>query len=552
MKQTQTYTTNKQHQQMSSDSDLISSSNDNEFVIFFKVGHTIKKTKLKEKCKSLEELRFLFQSKFQLEDNFSLSDHYLSNRPFTITDAELGISYDLEDINDLYPNCVLEIPERRKSIDAPPKSHELNTNIHSSKLVIIMVGLPARGKSFIAKKIDKYLNWIGVRTKVFNVGQYRRKKFGATKSDFFDPNNEEGRLTRRYLAVAALDDMIEWMLAGGSVGIFDATNTTLDRRQLVHSRCNQENFKVLYVESICEDKSVIERNILETKINSEDYTHFEDEEANEDFRKRLAYYESVYEPITEEELSYVKVINLGAKIIVNNVNTYLSSRIVFFLMHLNLKPKTIYLTRHGQSQFNELGKIGGNSSLTRCGDVYAQRLADFLNDVSPLNGNKDVACWSSTLKRTIETTKYIPRRKIRLKGLDEIDAGEFDGMTYAEIKSEFPEEFSARAEDKLNYRYPRGESYMDVIQRLEQLVFELERQEKDTLIVSHQATLRCLYAYLVGIPVDDVPFLTIPLHTVIVLNPKGYALEENRIELLSLSDMKKITTPGIVKLCVPN
>ena len=38
-----------------------------------------------------------------------------------------------------------------------------------------MVGLPARGKTYIAKKLARYLNWIGISTKVFNVGEYRRQ-----------------------------------------------------------------------------------------------------------------------------------------------------------------------------------------------------------------------------------------------------------------------------------------------------------------------------------------------------------------------------------------
>ena len=41
--------------------------------------------------------------------------------------------------------------------------------------VICMVGLPARGKTYISKKLTRYLNWIGVTTRVFNVGDYRRQ-----------------------------------------------------------------------------------------------------------------------------------------------------------------------------------------------------------------------------------------------------------------------------------------------------------------------------------------------------------------------------------------
>ena len=55
-----------------------------------------------------------------------------------------------------------------------------------------MVGLPARGKTYIAKKLCRYLKWLGLNCKVFNVGEYRRKVTTEYKSfDFFSPDNKE-------------------------------------------------------------------------------------------------------------------------------------------------------------------------------------------------------------------------------------------------------------------------------------------------------------------------------------------------------------------------
>jgi broad specificity phosphatase PhoE len=48
-----------------------------------------------------------------------------------------------------------------------------------------------------------------------------------------------------------------------------------------------------------------------------------------------------------------------------------------------------------------------------------------------------------------------------------MQAGTCDGLTYEEISVRMPREFAARKQDKLRYRYPSGESYMDVVQRLE-------------------------------------------------------------------------------------
>lgn len=45
-------------------------------------------------------------------------------------------------------------------------------------------------------------------------------------------------------------------------------------------------------------------------------------------------------------------------------------------------------------------------------------------------------------------------------------------------------------------RYPRGESYLDMIQRLEPVISEMEREGESIVIVGHQAVLRVIFGYL--------------------------------------------------------
>jgi 6-phosphofructo-2-kinase/fructose-2,6-biphosphatase len=224
----------------------------------------------------------------------------------------------------------------------------------------------------------------------------------------------------------------------------------------------------------------------------------------------------------DDSLAYVKVIDIGRKIILNRISSALPSKIVLFLMNLHNTPRRIFLTRHGQSEFNQTGRIGGDSPLTKLGDDYAHILAEWTLTHLPVDTGS-VTIYTSSMRRTIQTTQYIPCRKIRLKLLDEINAGDFDGMTYQQIADQFPEEYAARAADKLRYRYPRGESYLDLIQRVEPIMFELERQKQDVIVVAHQAVLRCLYAYFTDLPLEDCPFVQIPLHTMCV-----YVKEERR------------------------
>jgi broad specificity phosphatase PhoE len=98
--------------------------------------------------------------------------------------------------------------------------------------------------------------------------------------------------------------------------------------------------------------------------------------------------------------------------------------------------------------------------------------------------------------------------------LDELFAGACDGMTYEQIEEQFPEEFQLRQTDKLAYRYPRGESYLDVIARLEPIIIEMERHREPLLIVGHQGILRIIYAFYMGLSRAEAPYVSIPLNTV--------------------------------------
>ena len=100
-----------------------------------------------------------------------------------------------------------------------------------------------------------------------------------------------------------------------------------------------------------------------------------------------------------------------------------------------------------------------------------------------------------------------------------------------------------RTYDKLNYRYPRGESYRDVIRRLEPVIVEIERERSPILVIAHQAVLRALYAYLMDRPPKDCPHLPMPLHTVLKLTPTTYGCEETQIVLGPSADGRDSKTP---------
>jgi broad specificity phosphatase PhoE len=231
-------------------------------------------------------------------------------------------------------------------------------------------------------------------------------------------------------------------------------------------------------------------------------------------------------------------------------------RVINFIMNLRTTSHSFYLTRHGQSEYNVVGRIGGDSGLSPDHGVnYARRLGEFVKEhvQKDEEGNTVPArLFTSTMRRTIETAQFIeagqfitvrddcdatleheweqmrPRRWFLL---DEIFAGKCDGMTYEEIEAAMPEEFELRKADKLAYRYPRGESYLDVIARLEPIVIEMERHREPLLIVGHQGILRIIYAFYTGLPRSQAPYVSIPLNTVIKLTPSARSCDTQRLLL---------------------
>jgi 6-phosphofructo-2-kinase/fructose-2,6-biphosphatase 2 len=142
-----------------------------------------------------------------------------------------------------------------------------------------MCGLPARGKTYIAQKgrpcpiedervdvctVSRYLTWLSIPTKTFNVGQYRREGGNAhPPASFFDPNNAEGARMRELAAQEAFNDLMRWYNEdNGVVAILDATNSTRKRRRWIEDK---------FVESVCDNEDLVLSNILDVKVSSPDY-----------------------------------------------------------------------------------------------------------------------------------------------------------------------------------------------------------------------------------------------------------------------------------------
>lgn len=271
--------------------------------------------------------------------------------------------------------------------------------------IVCMVGLPGRGKSFIACRLARYLNWKGVPCRVFNAGNYRRKLIGledTVKPGFYDPDNVNGKMLRDMMADIACDALMKFISRFDiAVGIFDATNTTKQRRAHLLEFFSQAasklkvKYSVIFIESICTDSNVITENILRSKCRNDDFKNFTDmNEVISSFYFRIAQYEKVYEPLdVSEGVSFIRIINAKSHVVMHKIPCGIASRIGFFLLNLHPIAYPIYIVLPGETEDEHDGVYGGSERLTPFGEKFALELKRFiLNRVVPhmvvLHGTK--------------------------------------------------------------------------------------------------------------------------------------------------------------------
>lgn len=205
----------------------------------------------------------------------------------------------------------------------------------SEKLVIIMVGLPGSGKTFVAKRICRYISFfLDIPSEIFNVGDYRRKICGSQMpASFFDPKNEEALAERNKACDAALEDMIEFMKKDGvRLAVYDATNNNVENRKKVLSRIHDEELgcKKMFVECLVDDQVMLDENFRNVKLSTPDYHGVDPETALKDFLERRRNYSSVYESVQDDEGSYVRIINYK-KFEIYGVRGYIRLRVSLLL-----------------------------------------------------------------------------------------------------------------------------------------------------------------------------------------------------------------------------
>jgi broad specificity phosphatase PhoE len=181
----------------------------------------------------------------------------------------------------------------------------------------------------------------------------------------------------------------------------------------------------------------------------------------------------------------------------------------------------IYLSRHGQTEFNRENRFCGeaDSPLTATGIEQAHRNGRALR--SALSGCADLCIVSSPLKRALHTADIIRAEIARTelpiatdKRLREISFGAWEGLTVAQIKARDPAAWARRVADRWHVAAPGGESYEQVANRVGDW---LKEQRGDLLVVTHGAVDRILRGLYAGLSPEQICKLPEPQDEVFLL-----------------------------------
>ncbi|KAJ6145172.1 hypothetical protein N7470_009067 [Penicillium chermesinum] len=464
----------------------------------------------------------------------------------------------------IFVDAIHDLPEKADLAPAQLYSTESGRLFHSGRIVIITVGLPARGKTHISVALARYLRWLGVKTRIFHLGDYRRATIPSGEDmpdDYFFVNGKSSSassvLLRQKIVRKCREDIYHFLNhENGQIAIYDAVNPLPSGRRSLAKEFAKHDIETLFIESWCDDERIIEENVL---------CFVEPGDAVKHYLTRISSRIPQFQTMEEKDLNYIKMINAGERLIINNQSFgYLSNRIVFYLLNLHIKSRRTYFARAGVSL--EADSYKADASLSEQGEDYAKKMTECLlahreseHRATGEQGEtgyeaRPLKVWTSTRRRTRPQMSQLhpgvcekmSEERIRAEYADEVLKHELDPYHHRDILAP---RIGGLAE--CNKANDIKKSYHDLAVRLEPIILELEREQNDLLIIAHESVLRVLYGYLMACNAADIPFLEFPRDEIIEIIPESYQNEARRIHIPQLPQEIVPASPEDLKIPVP-
>ncbi|CUM52028.1 uncharacterized protein AC631_03414 [Debaryomyces fabryi] len=462
-------------------------------------------------------------------------------------------------------------------------STESGRLFHAGKICIALAGLPGRGKTHLSVSLTRYLRWLGVKTHLFHLGNYRRANAeDDLRHDLFvpTPDNPKAHGFRQKIVNECLNDMLNFFKNDkGQVAIYDAVNALPEYRLELHKKFTELNIQIIFVESSVTNDAIIMKNMEEAARSSPDYVNWDYEQAYKDYSERIKVLTPFYQEMGEEDdqnkLSYIKFINFGDRIELHNSNYgYLINKVVFFLMNSRIKLGSVFFARcyknsldysydppldetgiqysknltetlteylkdQGKTYFDDKNKTIG-SSISARPQVSRELSVDERHPAAGVDGVDDnsFVVWTSVKKRTIQSTQFFADKDINIRHriqLSQKNPGIVGNMTKEEVAKKFPTEYEQFLKDPYHHRFSRAELYHDLAIKIEPLILEMERMSGDILIIADDTVLKVFYGYLMSCSCYDIPSLHFSTDEIIEIKFNAYSNSSKRIEIKDFS-----------------
>ena len=189
--------------------------------------------------------------------------------------------------------------------------------------------------------------------------------------------------------------------------------------------------------------------------------------------------------------------------------------------------KTIIMVRHGQSETNVRKVFTGqlNAPLTENGRQQAKRMARYLDQY------RVDKIYASSLDRAVETACAIAERQNcaleKRDELRELNAGLWQGLTFAEIAEKYPQTYGAWRSDIGNAKPDGGETCSQLYDRVTAFLEKVLEDPEDTVcLVCHAIPIRMMESYIHALDAQEISW--VPNASVTVYTYDGQFREVER------------------------
>ena len=190
---------------------------------------------------------------------------------------------------------------------------------------------------------------------------------------------------------------------------------------------------------------------------------------------------------------------------------------------------TLYITRHGETEWNSERRIQGwlDSNLTENGINNAVSLGERLKET------EFAVIFSSPSGRTKATTNLIRGERaipiIYDENLKEINMGDWEGNTHSSIKERYPLEYDAFWNAPHLFLRDGAETFEQTRERALQVLNRIKKeyQSGNILIVTHSIVIKCLFSIFKDTSIETLwgpPYIHDTSLTVVEMTETGFKM----------------------------